>query len=87
MTKEEIIALVKECAAGLGRASTVPEFLGMKKVTRHQVQKHFGTHRRMLAASGFECEGSGYPISMRSPFSFLEHTHPATECDLIGCRR
>ncbi len=68
MTKEEIIAIVKEVTAGLGHAPTVAEFLAMRKVTKRQVRKHFGTHRRMLAESGVEREGSGYPLSMRSLF-------------------
>jgi hypothetical protein len=68
MTKEEIIAIVKERTAELGHAPTVAEFLALSKVTRRQVRKHFGTHRRMLAASGAEREGSGYALSMRSLF-------------------
>jgi hypothetical protein len=68
MTKEEIIAIVQECTAALGHAPTVAEFLEMGKVTRRQVRKNFGTHTRMLAESGVEREGSGYPVSMRSLF-------------------
>jgi HNH endonuclease len=68
MTQEEIIAIVKECTAGLGHAPTIAEFLGLGKVSSRQVRKHFGTHRRMLAASGVGREGPGYPISMRSLF-------------------
>jgi hypothetical protein len=68
MTKEEIIAMVKECTAGLGHAPRVVEFLAMGKVSKLQVQKHFGTHTRMLAESGVEREGPGYRITMRSLF-------------------
>ncbi len=68
MTKEEIIAGVKECTARLGHAPTVAEFHEMSKVTKRQVRKNFGSHTRMLAESGVEREGSGYPISMQSLF-------------------
>jgi hypothetical protein len=68
MTKEEIIAIVKESTAGLGHAPTTAEFHALGKVSKRQVRKHFGTHRRMLAASGVAREGSGYPLSMRSLF-------------------
>jgi Homing endonuclease associated repeat len=68
MTREEIIAHVRESTAGLGHAPTAAEFLAMGKVTRYHVRKHFGTHRRMLSASGLEHEGAGYPISLRSLF-------------------
>src|SRR5512137_1956315 len=68
MTQEEIIVIVKECAASLGHAPTLAEFLAMGKVSMRQLRKHFGTHRSMLAASGLEREGSGYPLSIRSLF-------------------
>lgn len=68
MNKEEIIAVVQQCAARLGHAPTIAEFLAAGKVTKRQVRKNFGSHRRMLAESGVEREGSGYPIAMRSLF-------------------
>jgi hypothetical protein len=68
MTKEEIIAIVKECTTTLGHAPTVAEFHEMSAVTKRQVRKLFGSHTRMLAASEVSREGSGYPISMRSLF-------------------
>ena len=68
MTSEEIIAIVKECTSQLGHAPTVDEFLALKKVSQRQVRKSFGTHTRMLAASGVQREGSGYPISTRCLF-------------------
>jgi Homing endonuclease associated repeat len=68
MTSEEIVAIVKECTTALGHAPTADEFFALGKVNRRQVRKHFGTHRRMLAASGVEREGSGYPISTRCLF-------------------
>jgi Homing endonuclease associated repeat len=68
MTQEEIIAIVKEFTAEFGHAPTIGEFLALGKVSSRQVRKHFGSHRRMLAASGVAREGSGYPIPMRSLF-------------------
>lgn len=68
MTKEEVIAIVKDCTDKLGHAPTAAEFHEMTAVTKRQVSKLFGGHTRMLAASGVSREGSGYPISMRSLF-------------------
>ena len=68
MTQEEVIAVVKGCTAKLGHAPTVAEFHEMSAVTKRQVRKLFGSHTRMLSASGVSREGSGYPISMRSLF-------------------
>ena len=68
MTQEEVIAVVKDCTSKLGHAPTVAEFHEMSAVTKRQVRKLFGSHTRMLTASGVSREGSGYPISMRSLF-------------------
>jgi Homing endonuclease associated repeat len=68
MIQEEVIAVVKDCTSKLGHAPTVVEFHQMSAVTKRQVRKLFGSHTRMLAASGVSREGSGYPISMRSLF-------------------
>jgi hypothetical protein len=68
MTQEEIIAIVRQCAARLGRAPTRAELEEMGNVGKHVIRKNFGSHRRMLAASGVEGEGPGYPISTRSLF-------------------
>ena len=68
MTKEEIIAAVKECAEKMGHAPTVEELNKFSKITRTQVQRHFVTHTKMLAASGVMREGAGYPIDLRALF-------------------
>jgi hypothetical protein len=68
MTREEIITIVKDCAARLGHAPTVAEFDELKQVSRHQIRAHFGTHRRMLFESGVEARGTGHPLSMAALF-------------------
>jgi Homing endonuclease associated repeat len=68
MTREEIIAVVRECTATLGHAPTRAELEEMGNVGKHVIRKNFGSHRRMLAASGVEAGGPGYPISTRSLF-------------------
>lgn len=68
MTKEEIVAIVRECTTTLGHAPTAAEFHEMGRVNKRLVRKNFGGHTRMLAESGVMREGAGYPIAMRSLF-------------------
>lgn len=68
MTKTEMIAAVKECAAKLGRAPNITEFHEITKVSKYEVRKNFGTHTRMLAESALPCEGSGYRVTQKDLF-------------------
>jgi hypothetical protein len=68
MTADEVIAKLKECAAELGHVPNKAEFLATRKVPRSRILKHFGTYRRLLAASGFERESQGGKVSMRDLF-------------------
>jgi hypothetical protein len=69
MTQEEVIALVQECTTNLGHAPTVAEFEDFGELSAREVRKLFGSHKRMLAASGVQREGGcGYSVSVRSLF-------------------
>jgi hypothetical protein len=68
MSREEIIAAVREIATTLGRAPRLDEFFKCTRVTIHHVRKHFGTFTRMLAASGVEYEGPGVSLAMEPLF-------------------
>lgn len=68
MTREEVIAVTKDCAAKLGRA---PRFTELKKtagVMLWDIRKSFGTYRRVLKECGLEARGSGHPMSERTMF-------------------
>jgi hypothetical protein len=68
MTREEIIAAVKECAAKLGRAPRAEEFYKLTPVTINQVLRGFRTFTRLLAASGVEREGPGVALGLEELF-------------------
>src|SRR5262249_6149745 len=59
MTKEEIIAAVKECAERLGHVPSATEFAKETRVNKNDLKKKFGSYRRRLFASGLEREGRG----------------------------
>jgi hypothetical protein len=60
MTKDEIVAIIKECAAELGQVPNVPQLERTGRITRHQIEQAFGTAAAALAACGLKGRGSGY---------------------------
>jgi Homing endonuclease associated repeat len=68
MSKEEIIAAVKECTAKLGHAPSLAEFRVMTKISKNQIRKNFGTYTQMMAASDVERAGSGCVVEMEALF-------------------
>jgi hypothetical protein len=68
MTKEEIIARVKECAAKLGRAPRSDEFHKQTQVTINQVRRNFRTFTRLLTASGVDRTGPGVALGLDELF-------------------
>src|SRR5437588_3555221 len=68
ITKEEIIAAVKECAAKLGEAPSATEFHKSTQVSKNDLRKTFGSYRRLLFACGLERQGCGYLVTMESLF-------------------
>jgi hypothetical protein len=68
VTKEEIIAAVKECAAKLGHAPSATEFAKETNVGKTDIRKTFGNYSRLLFASGLERQGCGYLVTLESLF-------------------
>ncbi len=54
VTKEEVVAAVKELAAKLGRSPRYPELIREVNVTRRQIQRMFGGWAGVLEESGCE---------------------------------
>ena len=68
MTREEIIAAIKECAEKLGHVPSFPELLENVKITKRMIRSAFGTYTDTLKACGLERRGSGYEISQEALF-------------------
>ncbi len=68
MSKEEIIAAVKECAARLGHTPSVAEFRKNTRVSKNDIRTTFGSYKRLLLASRLERGGGGYIVSLESLF-------------------
>ena len=69
MTKDEMIAAIKECAAKLGHVPSLTEVRNATKVTHRGMRRNFGTYTRALNACGLERQGAGYQLSMKSLFT------------------
>lgn len=68
MSKEEIIAAIKECAEKLGHVPSFSELQVTMKVSKRAIRMHFGTYMNALKACGLERRGSGYEVSQRTLF-------------------
>jgi Homing endonuclease associated repeat len=68
MTKEEVIAALKECAARLGHVPSQAELKKTAGVMPWNIRKTFGTYGRTLAASGLKRTGSGYALDHKTMF-------------------
>jgi len=68
MTKDEVIAAMKECTATFGHVPSLPKLLKTDAVKLWDIRKNFGTYRRALQASGLERQGKGYSLDERASF-------------------
>ena len=68
MTKEEVIAAMKESAASLGHAPSFPELRKLTQVILWDIRKNFGTYGRALQACDLKRHGGGYKLDMRTLF-------------------
>ncbi|HEX5433711.1 MAG TPA: hypothetical protein VFY05_05705 [Candidatus Angelobacter sp.] len=69
MTREEIIAAIRECAEKLGRTPRFMELLAMfPSVKRKAIRREFVGYAHALEACGLEGHGVGYCYSMKTLF-------------------
>jgi Homing endonuclease associated repeat len=69
MSKEEIVAAIKECAEKLGRAPSQPELRGLcPSINMGMIRKFLGSYTQALEESGFAGEGCGYEATMDDLF-------------------
>ena len=68
MTKEEIISALKECAATLGHAPSLPEIRTHSGLTLRAFKKHFATYTFALREAGLERGGGGTRLTMHALF-------------------
>ena len=64
ITKEEVIALIKEWAEKLGHVPSLAELLKQRKISLRAMRKYFGTYAGALKECGMEARGSGYQASL-----------------------
>lgn len=69
MTKEELIAAMRECAEKLGHTPRFMELLAMfPNVKRKAIRREFESYAKALEASGLEGRGIGYCYPMKTLF-------------------
>lgn len=69
MSKEEIIAAIKECADKLGRAPKFTELIQVYPAAKMgAIRKYLGTYTLALRESGMDCLGSGFEVPMDDLF-------------------
>jgi len=68
VSKEELMAAIKECEAKLGHVPSFPELQVTMKVSKRAVRAAFGTYTEALRACGLERRGAGYEVSQRVLF-------------------
>jgi len=63
MSEEELIAIIKDHAAKLGRAPSMAELRRAGKINKYHVDKVFGGYARALEACGLALRGPGFQVS------------------------
>lgn len=64
MTKEDVVAAIRECTEKLGRCPTVPQLKKMKGVGLRTIRRYFGGYSEALREAGFDPQGQGYRVSV-----------------------
>jgi ADP-ribose pyrophosphatase YjhB (NUDIX family) len=68
VTKEEILAAIRECAEKLGRSPSYTELQRTVNVTRRSIRKHCVTYTHALRECGLERQGCGRQLQMDALF-------------------
>jgi Homing endonuclease associated repeat len=68
VTKEEIIAAIRECAEKLGRSPKQEEFMKKTNVPRRDIRRKFGSYTRALRMAGLQPASSCARISLNDLF-------------------
>ena len=68
MTREEVIAAIKQAAEELGHVPSLNELKASGKMTIHGIRKNFGHYVTALEACGLQKTGHGYKVSTEELF-------------------
>jgi hypothetical protein len=69
VSKEDIIAAIKECAGKMGRAPKYAELLNhFPPAKMGAIRKYLGTYTLALHESGLDCLGAGFEVAMDELF-------------------
>ncbi len=69
MSKEEVVAAIRQCAGELGRCPTVAELKRSRNIGLRTVRRYFGSYAHALREAGFDPHGPGYRVSLETLFA------------------
>lgn len=69
MSKEEIIAAIRDCADKLGHPPSYPELNRAMRITRRNIRKHFGRYTWALRDCGLDRRSGGHKVEMALLFT------------------
>lgn len=68
MSKEEVLAAIRECATELARCPTVAELKKLKSIGLRTVRRYFASYTHALREAGFDPQGAGYRVNLDTLF-------------------
>jgi hypothetical protein len=68
MTREEVMTIIQDCAAQMGRAPNLDDLKRTAKISLRQIRKNFGSYRGALDACGLVRRGAGYRVGENDLF-------------------
>jgi hypothetical protein len=68
MSKEEVLAAIRQCAGELARCPTVAELKKLRNIGLRTVRRYFGSYAHALREAGFDPHGAGYRVSLETLF-------------------
>jgi hypothetical protein len=67
-TRDEIIAILKDCTKKLGHVPTRSELVKLTAIKEKNINRHFGSYQNALRVCGMEAHGCGYTVSTKKLF-------------------
>jgi Homing endonuclease associated repeat len=69
LSKEEVLAAIRECAGEVGRCPTLVEMRKFKKVGLRVLRQYFGSYTQALREAGLDPHGPGHRLSLEALFA------------------
>jgi hypothetical protein len=68
VTKEEILAAIKECAERLGHTPSLPELKRCTRISKRSIRRHYVSYKQALSDCGLEKRTGGHQVTLEDLF-------------------